>query len=143
MIVAKNKKQEGRFYRAASNVKRRTDKGLNRSLYAIGKDYQETFVGEVRNGVKTGRIYIIRGRLHQASAPGETPANITGNYARSVGYGISGRRMRFGNSAYYAGFLEEGTTRMEPRPGLRNAIDDNERNTYRNIADGVLDHAGD
>jgi hypothetical protein len=35
---------------------------------------------------RTGRVYIIRGRAHVASAPGEAPAPITGRLRQSIGH---------------------------------------------------------
>jgi len=74
----------------------------------------------IRKGPKTGRLYSIPGRKrrHRASAPGQSPANLFGNLARSIGYQIYGDEMSFmtrGNSkgpavqingVSYGGFLE-------------------------------------
>lgn len=75
---------------------------------------------------KTGLIYIkrVNGRRvrHQASAPSESPANLTGNLAKSNRYEPHGwQEMEFGNDADYAGFLENMW-----RPFITRAINENE-----------------
>ena len=74
------------------NLEENTARGIRRALYKIGKDLTASFKQEVKSGPKTGRIYIVRNRLgrnvrHQASAAGETPANITGKYRTHRGRG--------------------------------------------------------
>ena len=76
------------------------------------------------NGPRTGRVYTIRGRKHQASAPGEPPAKLTGRLVQSIGYIASGAHtLQVGEEAEYAGYLERGTKRMAPRPHLKVAVD--------------------
>lgn len=68
---------------------------------------------------KTGRIYTRPGgRLHQASAPGEAPARDTGKLIDSMKVRMSdaGWTAVVGASAPYARYLEQGTSRMLPRP---------------------------
>lgn len=77
----------------------------------------------IRNGPRTGRVYTFRGRKHQASAPGEVPANRTGRLANSVGYEATGHHtLVFGEEAEYASYLERGTKKMAPRPHLQVAV---------------------
>jgi hypothetical protein len=74
---------------------------------------------------KTGRWYRKRGRMHQASAPGEAPAIDTAKYVNSIyivgpfwagweAQGFVTTRMK-----ERAEQLEYGTSRMEPRPVWR------------------------
>lgn len=83
----------------------------------------------IRNGQRTGRVYTFRGRKHQASAPGEVPANRTGKLAKSVGYEATGHHtLVFGEEAEYATYLElgtqnkDGSLRMAKRPHLQVAV---------------------
>ena len=95
----------------------------------------------VRSPPKTGRIYTTRfftigrgaGRRvipygsrapHQASAPGEAPANDTGALIASGRVtAAKGTYAAFaGWQRIYAFFLEFGTDRMEPRPFIRRAL---------------------
>lgn len=104
--------------------------GIRRGLFKAGHILTKTLKNEILRGTKSGRIYKIRrGRRtvnHRASAPGETPANRTGALRKSAGFQIHGtEKLEFGyreGSADYSPFLETGTSRMAPRPGLKNAI---------------------
>lgn len=88
----------------------------------------------IRNGPRTGRVYTFRGRKHQASAPGEVPANRTGRLAKSVRYEATGHHtLVFGEDAEYAGFLEHGTRNMAPRPHLRVAVNEMQTVTMQTL----------
>lgn len=73
---------------------------------------------------KTGRIYKRRGVTHQASAPGEAPANDTSRLlnSRRIDLFESQLRARLTFSAKHALPLEAGTMKMEPRPFARRAL---------------------
>lgn len=84
----------------------------------------------ILNTPKTGRLY----GNHQASAPGEPPANLTGHLVASfkkvqstTGSVVS---VRVTNTAKYAMFLEFGTRKMAARPFMRPA--------YTNVKDQML-----
>lgn len=88
----------------------------------------------IRNGPRTGRVYTFRGRKHQASAPGEVPANRTGRLANSVGYEASGHHtLVVGEEAEYAGFLERGTRKMAKRPHLSVAVNETQTVTMQTL----------
>lgn len=71
-------------------------------------------------GPKSGRIYIIRGQLHQASAPGETPAVLSGELSASVGWRQVGlEAFEFFVGAVHAMILEFGSIWMAPRPFMK------------------------
>lgn len=66
-----------------------------------------------------------RGRLHQASAPGEAPAVDSGALRVAVSRApriISATQAEINITPLYAEFLERGTTRMAARPFIRPAI---------------------
>lgn len=132
-----------RIIESINNLSKNTRRGIDLSLFKIGKDLQKTFNEQVLSKNKTGRIYKIRrngvSKNHQSSAAGESPANISGFYRKSIGYNVSSSELRFGNSAEYAGYLELGTSRMKARPGLGNAVKVNERNILRDLTDGILE----
>lgn len=88
----------------------------------------------IRNGPRTGRVYTFRGRKHQASAPGEVPANRTGRLANSVGYEATGHHtLVFGEEAEYARGLELGTARVAPRPHLQVAVQEMQTVTMQTL----------
>jgi len=79
---------------------------------------------KIRRGGRSGRVYEISGQTHQASAPGEPPANLTGALAESIHWtrmeGPSGSADAFvtdpkGATLEYGGFNESGRY-IEPRP---------------------------
>lgn len=81
----------------------------------------------VIDGPKTGRVYqkYVPRRTHQASAPGEPPANDTGNLAANIVIDraeISSGRIRIASLAGYSRVLELGGRFIAPRPFLRRAL---------------------
>ena len=71
---------------------------------------------------KSGRFYYRRGRIHQASAPGEYPARDGGYLMTTVDFRVHAPRwMEIGTAAPYSGYLRDGThnadgsTRMAAR----------------------------
>jgi hypothetical protein len=73
-------------------------------------------------GPHTGRIYIRRGRYHQASAPGEYPANDTGVMSKTSGSEVHHMEAKAGATQYYARFLAHGTSKMARRKFFDNAL---------------------
>ena len=73
---------------------------------------------------KTGKVYQRRGVKHQASAPGEAPANDTGRLvnSRRIDLFENELRARLTFSTDYAWRLEHGDQSMEPRPYARRAL---------------------
>ena len=135
-----------RTFRSLKDIAARTRFGVEKALWLSGKDIQKEFSRQVLAKNKTGRLYIRRdrqgrGRRHIASAPGETPANRTGTYRKGFGFSVDGsHQLTIGNTVAYSGFLETGTNRMRPRPGLDNAIVSSERDIIRNLS-GEIEEA--
>jgi len=127
-----------RSFESMVNIEANTKFGIERGLFRLGKDLIQSFNAETKKR-KSGILYSVPGRRRRirASAPGQSPAVRTGKYKKAVGYKISGSTMRFGNSVEYAGFLETGTSRMKARPGLGNALKDNQRNGLLAMADSI------
>jgi len=126
------------------NLNKITREGMSKAFFAIGKDYVTTAKNRILNPPKTGVVYRIRSRkgvviLHQASAPGESPANRTGALKDTIEslYSAGQDSMRLkagdGDRVPYAGFLEEGTKKIKPRPYLIPAIETNERNAIEHF----------
>ena len=109
----------------------------------IGRDHQRTMVRDMRKRDKTGIVYDVRirgrKRRHRASAKGQTPASMTGLMASGLDYVVTGTQMEFGSTggAFYSRFLELGTKKMDPRPGLTNTVTKLERNTFNYFADEI------
>ncbi len=107
------------------------DRGIRRGLYEIGRENVKHTRKLIFNPPKTGHLYMIRGMLHQASAPGEPPANLTGKLRRSVDYIVRGSsQMEFGDKELYGKFLELGTPKIKPRPHLSRTVKDKSRDNF-------------
>ena len=117
-------------------LKSNTEDQIKIELYEIGKDLKKKAL-ELIDEPKTGKIYTIEigGQLivHQASAPGEAPAILTGRLRRSINYKVIGSRMlEFASyDVLYARDLEyrdlinqtgQVLPRVEPRPFLSAAF---------------------
>lgn len=97
--------------------------GVKDTWYIIGPKLRDETRRLIYEPPKTGRIYNIYGRRHQASAPGQSPANLTGRLAQSNDYTVRGHdSLEFGERAPYARFLEEGTRKIAQRPHLIRAF---------------------
>jgi len=117
----------------------RTRRALRQGMYRIGKDLESTLKRDILKKPKSGRTYTYRTasgrrRKHIASAPGETVANRSGNYRRSVGFKVGHEKIEFGAGAEYAGFLENGTPRMGARPSLKNTI----KSKYKDMRGDII-----
>lgn len=116
-------------------------RGIRTAYFRIGHDLVTASRRYVLEGPKSGHIYLVRDRRarggyrrHQASAPSESPANLTGFLRRSITYQQHGyARMRFGARAEYAPWLENGSERVKPRPFLIKAVYATERSTERHL----------
>lgn len=120
----------------------RTRRGIRQFWFLLGKSLLKSFSTAVLQKPRSGRVYKIRRgrtrRRHVASQPGETPANISGDYRRSADFQLRGaNEMLFGAEAPYAGFLENGTSKMAARPGLGNAVKDTEGESLIDAANSV------
>jgi hypothetical protein len=119
--------------------------GLRNALHDIGDMVADEAAILIKAGPKTGKVY----GLHQASAPGEAPADRTGRLAKSLRYIVHNHeKMVVGAQAPYAGYLEKGTRGREedsssgryggikPRPFLAKAV----HNTNRDAVNAILDN---
>ena len=129
MLDVQVKPISNRAFEMMGNVEGNFQRGIRQGWYRIGDQLSAQLSDDVLSKNKTGRTYIrrIKGgarRRHRASAPGESPANRTGQYRRSRGYEIRGwQQLEFGVRADHGIFLEEGTKNMAPRPGVQNAVE--------------------
>ena len=120
-------------------------RGVRQAWFRAGRLLLTQVQKDVLHKPKSGKVYRLRQgkRLvnHRASAPGETPANFSGTYRRSMGFQIQGwRRMEFGSrsgTAPYARFLETGTSQMKARPGIGNALNA-QQNRVRSEVDSAI-----
>lgn len=147
MFSFKEDKQNPRIYKAIANIGQATSRGIRQAFYNIGNDLKKDSNDEILDGSKSGITYTIysnkRKFKHQSSAPGEAPANLTGNLRKSIGFDIKGTtQLEFGSRsgppaagvssrqhvADYAKALEVGNSRVAARPYLKPAFEHCERN---------------
>jgi hypothetical protein len=110
-----------------NNTIRLTNRGIRQGLYKVGKVLKARANKDILAKDKTGRVYIIRRgkirRKHQASAPGETFANLSGAARKTLAFTVTGAsELEFGfgsnSQTRYTKILE---TRLN-RPALGNAV---------------------
>lgn len=115
--------------RLQSKVKK-ADIGLKsaavRALRSLVTPVETEAKRKVLSGPKTGRIYVRNNprRVHQASAPGQAPANDTGRLVASIEADVDPQQFNLvlSASAPHARPLELGTKDMAPRPFLRKTL---------------------
>lgn len=104
------------------NFEESARKALQRSgvqIVGIHGRANDGLIKKQMNQSKSGRIYLVgigrkgrvlkRLRIHQASAPGESPAVITGNLRESVYFKVQGsNQLKIGADTPYARILELG-----------------------------------
>lgn len=105
-----------------SNFTAAAEPGLRQAVADTAGLVREDYIRAIESGNKTGRIYRRRGRMHQASAPGEAPANDAGVLVSRTRVAVSRKTISAavvaGPSDFYARFLESGTRHILPRPAL-------------------------
>ncbi len=130
MLSFKEGPSNNRVFVQIDDLDNRTQRGIRQGFFRLGARFKQELNKKVLEKNKRGRTYIRRDRAgrrrrHIASAAGQTPANMTGNYRRNIGFQIRGsQQLEVGirEGAPYAKWLEEGTKRMAPRPGIGNAV---------------------
>lgn len=109
-------------------VKKSVDGALTGGLMDYATRVKDRAHERIISGPKTGRIYVKPdGRIHRASAPGESPANDYGDLAKSGKTGSDGKFKKyvlFGTD--HGSKMEFGdyASGVAPRPYLRPAAED-------------------
>lgn len=148
MISFKDAPNNEKTFVEVKSANRLTEFGIRKAWFVSGKDILRSANKAVLARPRHGRVYRVktasgRTRRHIASRPLESHANLSGRLRRSMQWKVSGMQLNFGygiakaNAPDYAPFLENGTTRMEARPTLKNAIDENRRNIEQHLIQQV------
>lgn len=124
-----------------------TKEGIRRGLLDVAPEIEREVVRMIKEPPKTGRLYSFGGRIHQASAPGEAPADLTGQLAESVGSEVtSPTQLVIGDdiSAPHGEWMEFGTDdgRIAPRPHLKPAALSKAREVGQSLNRGVKRELG-
>ena len=127
------------------NIEDNTRRGIRQGFFRLGRaleiELRKELLAKNKRGIvyknirtRTGRVK----RSHRSSARGQTPANLSGNYRKNVGYQIrASDSMEFGvrDGAPYAQFLEPKDKLF--RPGVGNTVKALEKEA-QNIFDSSL-----
>lgn len=117
----------GNFVKSIDAHDKKIQGAIRKANYQIGKTMVQEARESINTGEKSGRIYTVyingKKRVHQASAPGQAPAKLTGTLSsktkKNIDFIVKGwRYLIFGTKLLYGKYLEEGTSKMAPRPYL-------------------------
>ena len=114
-------------------VSRRLNAGVKRGVEEAARLIVAEAIRSILHDPKTGRIY----GGHQASAPGEAPANWRGELVAGFSIEMKGNRAIIRNRAPHASMLELGTSRMAARPYLLPAMMQMQKAAQRTIARAI------
>jgi hypothetical protein len=141
MLYVRNPTNNGKIFEDLRTHEEKIKNGIRKAYYRMGKQCTKDARESILQGPKTGRIYYIkkgsRTYKHQASAPGEPPANLTGRLRKSIDFEVrSFRQLEFGANTPYAAALELGSPQRKllPRPYLVRALDKNHKNFHNFLA---------
>jgi hypothetical protein len=101
-------------YITTGKIKQDHLKFIRGVLIAHGKDVTRELRRVIRTGKRTGIHWL--GLPNQSSAPGEPPANQYGRLARGYKSKTGRLEMMVYTNVKYAPFLENGTSKIKPRP---------------------------
>jgi len=83
-----------------------------------------------------GRTYLVNGRVHIVSVPGQTANNLSGDLNETIRYKLDGGIMEFGagnREIDYAGYLEQNHN----RPNYMKSVNQNRARIRRIVGDRI------
>lgn len=122
-----------------NNVLSRVRQAAMRGVFSATETVGNDAVQSMRDSPATGREYQRRGVAHTASSPGNPPRIDTGALSQSkqTRYNTSALEGAVNFSTEYAAPLEFGTSRIEPRPYARPALEKNRKRIADTIGDEI------
>lgn len=123
--------------RLLKDVEARVEQALGEVALLVA----QTARNSIQSGDRGGRLYQRHGIVHIASAPGEPPAEQSGQLADSIDVEQDDQQTahRVTVGAPYAASLEFGSLHMSPRPFLRPALEINRERIKRLVLDAARD----
>ncbi len=91
---------------------------------------------KISQGSRSGRIYRVRGGLHQAGADGEPPKTDTGRLVNSITHKFDFLKAEVGTDVHYAVYLEEGAYGVI-HPFLKPSLEENQQNINRLVESAI------
>ena len=138
MIAIRPSTQNKKVFIQIVRIKPGVQRDLRHALTEVLRENTQHSQKLIKNPPKTGRIYKFRGRDHQASAPGQPPADRSGDLRKTSGYRVYGwERGEFGDRMPYGVFLEDGTRRMRKRPHIVRTVREKERDNFVTLSNTV------
>lgn len=117
--------RKGRYNRVQAGYEKQAKEGVARAAAMV----HATAVQSITGGNKSGETYQLYNprRIHTASAPGEAPAADTGYLHSNIIFDIDadGLGASIESRAAYSAALEFGTSKMQARPFLHPAVEEN------------------
>lgn len=142
-----------RILKHIKSVDESSRKAIRLGLIEVGKDLKKEAVRSIKEPPKTGRLYRLRRKgvlvTHQASAPGQPPANFTGLLKSSISRKMHGfSELRFvarADKAPYVSSLEFGfnftkNRKILPRPYMKPAIDRSDKYFNERLGTFLVKH---
>lgn len=119
-VVAELTYSKGDFDTLASSLQLEASEIVSKTL----NDLVAVILTSFSEG-KSGAIYKRGTSFHQASAPGEPPAIDYGDLANSIFQAMTSKTSGYvGTDSDHAGFMEDGTTHIAPRPFMAPAAEE-------------------
>lgn len=130
--------------RRVDGIHDRTRRNIYRALRKGAQAIADDAAQRIIDPPKTGRVYRSRSRkgaLHQASAPGESPAADTGQLDQSLTArgDEAGLTAEAATATPYAVPLELGTSKIAPRPFMRPAFQAKRDGIVADVVEGARD----
>lgn len=117
------------------NIKSAMRRGIHAGMQEAGFLIAKTLRDGIQRQQKLGRIYMVRGRFKQASAPGQYAGIVTGDYLNSVDFNVGAdNSLVYGFKDRKATLLELGTKNLKPRPALALATEERQSDTFNILA---------
>lgn len=116
-------------------------------LVTGGQNIRNRITRSMRDSPKTGKLYFIKGKKHQASSKGNYPRPMNSDLLRSIKMDerVVRGEVEVGSmitKKSYPMFLEKGTARMAARPWLERSFKAYEPDIKRNLMRALRDAAG-
>jgi len=164
MIKIQAVKSDRFMLHIAGNLKKATKQGLRRGLQRSGMDIigkktsaTDGLVKQQMNAAKSGRTYrtrtgrsgsrLSKSRSYIASAPGQSPAVVSGALRRSLEFLVIGNnQLKISANTPYAAILEQGgnagrngSARIKRRNYLRRPILQSRRNIINHVKNAITE----